>query len=113
MTAPVVIRPPVPVDELVYADHVEFYERYLSQVFARDPEIEPGWCPEWREHPAAEAGVDALWRAWEQLQQDPGAGLASWWANLALPIMRELLDERGTFGGCSATRHTPTTRPLP
>ena len=101
--------------------HVEFYDRYLPRVFARDPEIESGWCPQWRDHPAAESGVDALWRAFEALQQDPGGGLASWWSNLAIPIMRELaipimrelLDERGTFAGCSATRHTPTSRPLP
>jgi len=113
VTAPIIVRPPVAAEDLVYADWVQFYDQLLSQVFAQDPEREPGWCPEWREHPAAAFTVAALWRAFEQLQQDPGAGLASWLVNLAIPAMRELLDERGTFAGCSAERHTPTTRPLP
>ena len=114
MTADVVVlRPPAPPDELVYPNHVAFYEAFLAPIFPQLEDAEPGWCPQWRDHPAAENGVAALWRAWEILQQDPGPGQASWLANLAIPIMRELRDDDGPFRGCSPARHTPTAMSLP
>ena len=52
MTTPIVGRPPVVNDEgeqdTVYVDWVEFHDLLLSQLFAREPETTPGWCPEWR-----------------------------------------------------------------
>jgi hypothetical protein len=109
--APVVIRPPVP--EPVFEDWADFYDSVLRHLFGRDPELEPAWCPSWEEHYAATFCVDGLWRAWEQLQRDPGAGVASWLVNLAVPAMRELLAEGGCFAGCSSTKHTPLAVSLP
>lgn len=122
MTAPVVVLNPPPLGNNddgtprmpVYANHVEFYREYLSLAFARDTEaMKSSWCAQWRAHPEAEAGVDALWRAWEVCQLDYGTGLAGWLANLAYPIMERLLDGEGTFKGCTRDKHEPLGDPLP
>lgn len=109
----VVLCPPADPDELVYPDHVRFYDEFLSLIYPQDPDGTPRWCPSWRAHPAADYAVMALWRAWEKLQQDTGPGQASWLANLAGPIMRDLTADPGPFTGCRADRHNPQTAALP
>ena len=115
MTAPVVLVPPVSGEDdngdpiaPVFADWRDWYEQVLSQWFTQDAET-GAWCSEWREHPLAAAAVDALWRAWDVANLDPGPSMATFLAHQYFPIMRELLDG-GTFAGCSAARHRPTTR---
>ena len=119
MTAPVVLVPPVsgidangdPIAP-VFADWQDWYEQILSQWFTQDPDAKNAWCPGWPEHPLAAAAVDALWRAWEVANLDPGPSMATFLAHQCFPIMRELT-EGGTFAGCSADRHRPTAKPLP
>lgn len=105
-------NPPVGNDEgeapPVYGDHVEFFFQEFRAWFAEPNGGTRGraeWCPHWRDHPEADRAVDALWRAWEVLQRDPGTGLAVWLANYVYPIMDRVLDPGGTFAACSRSRH--------
>ena len=99
--------------EPVYEDGHAFYREYLRFQFARDLQGEVRWCVLWTEHPEAVAGVDALWRSWEDCTFDPGRGLAVWLVQFAYPIMSHLFDEHGTFDGCSELAHRPRAEPLP
>jgi Domain of unknown function (DUF4913) len=58
------------------------------------------FCPEWWKHPEAVARMDALWRAFEQLRQDPGIGMSVFWRDHADHHMSVLLDADGPFKGC-------------
>ena len=58
------------------------------------------FCPEWWKHPEAVARMDALWRAFEQLRQDPGTGMSVFWRDHADHHMSVLLDADGPFKGC-------------
>lgn len=107
-----VANPPVGSEEgeapPVYGDHVEFFHQEFRAWFAEPSggtRQRAEWCPKWREHPEADRAVDALWRAWEVLQRDPGAGLAVWLANYAYPILDRLTDQGGTFAACARRKH--------
>jgi len=43
--------------------------------------------------------LEALWRAWEHLRQDPALGMSVWWRDHADPHMAALLDPDGPFAG--------------
>lgn len=58
------------------------------------------FCPEWWKHPEAVARMDALWRAFEQLRQDPGIGMSVFWRDHVDHHMSVLLDADGPFKGC-------------
>ncbi len=58
------------------------------------------FCPQWWKHPEAVARMDALWRAFEQLRQDPGTGMSVFWRDHADHHMTVLLDSDGPFKGC-------------
>ena len=58
------------------------------------------FCPQWWKHPEAIARMDALWRAFEQLRQDPGTGMSVFWRDHADHHMSVLLDGDGPFKGC-------------
>jgi hypothetical protein len=91
----------------VYADYNDFYQDALREWFVRD--IDDGeltWCPEWQLHAEAVDAVRGLWHAWENANQQVQSGnnrsaFAGWWANYAYPIMRELMNPRNSFRGCS------------
>jgi len=58
------------------------------------------WCRQWWKHPEAVARMDALWRAFEQLRQDPGIGMSTFWGYHVDHHMDVLLDADGPFKGC-------------
>ena len=58
------------------------------------------WCPQWWRHAEAVARLEALWRAWEHLRQDPATGLSVWFRDHADHHMTVLLDADGPFKGC-------------
>ena len=58
------------------------------------------FCPQWWKHPEAIARMDALWRAFEQLRQDPGTGMSVFWRDHVDHHMSVMLDADGPFKGC-------------
>ena len=93
---------------------------WLLQVYRRSTRGQARvFCPQWWKHPEAVARMDALWRAFEQLRQDPGTGMSVFWRDHADHHMTVLLDADGPFKGCEdgplrptpSTRSTSTSRP--
>lgn len=127
MTRPAVLNPPRPPGppgedgepgeprDPLYRDEVEFFEEWLSIVFARDPVKRSGiWCPGWEQHPLAVVVVDSLWRGYEFAIVSPDGTLGAWMVHICVPLMRELFDPDGCFSGCSVrTGHNPGAVPLP
>lgn len=58
------------------------------------------FCPQWWKHPEAIVRMEALWRAFEQLRQDPGTGMSVFWRDHIDHHMSVLLDADGPFKGC-------------
>ncbi|MFG2774922.1 DUF4913 domain-containing protein [Streptomyces sp. NPDC048350] len=89
--------------EFFYADVFVFVTEYLSQMLRRRINGSSAtWCPRWWAHPEAGARLSALWLAWEQLRQEPGAGMSTWWLHHADPHLRVLMDpDMGPFAACS------------
>lgn len=98
--------------ELFYPNVYEFVTDRLVYLCPMPP-AEAGlvWCAEWYRHPQALSRLDAIWRAWEHLRQDPALGIANWWLHYADPTMRALMDPHGPFARC-ADGHQPD-EPLP
>lgn len=101
-------RPP-----LVYGSVDEFVREYLRHTYKRslDPRSRR-WAPDWWRYDEAVIRLEALWRAWEHLRQDPGTGMSSWLLHHADPQMAALFDKDGPF---AAAPEVQTTRgePLP
>ena len=70
------------------------------------------FCPQWWKHPEAVARMDALWRAFEQLRQDPGTGMSVFWRDHADHHMTVLLDADGPFKGCEDGHSTHPLEPI-
>ncbi len=72
------------------------------------------WCPQWWRHAEAIARLEAMWRSWEHLRQDPATGVSVWFRDHADPHMAVLLDPDGPFKPCSPEKgHVPRAEPLP
>ncbi|MET3976572.1 hypothetical protein ABIE39_002880 [Cellulosimicrobium sp. 4261] len=57
------------------------------------------WAAEWWKYDEAVIRLEALWRAWEHLHQDPATGMSVWWRDHADHHMAILLDpQNGPFG---------------
>lgn len=92
----------------LYPGVVEFVSGFLTIVYARPVGAQITgfrWCPRWWEHPEALSRLEALWKAFETLRQDPGTGAAVWWRDYADPTMSTLCSPEGPFKGCSPTSH--------
>jgi Domain of unknown function (DUF4913) len=70
------------------------------------------FCPEWWKHPEAVARMDALWRAFEQLRQDPGTGMSVFWRDHTDHHMSVLLDADGPFKGCEESHSDHPLGPI-
>ncbi len=58
--------------------------------------------------------LEALWRAWEHLRQDPSTGMSVWWRNHADHHMAVLMDPDGPFAGAEGpTNMCKRGEPLP
>ena len=101
-----------PPEGLYYQTVQQWVEEWLLPVYRRSVQgHERTWCPQWWRHPEAVARLESLWRAWEQLRQDPGTGLSVWFRDHADHHMTILLDADGPFKGCGEGKHSE--RPLP
>lgn len=93
-----------PAEELepvLYYPSVEvfFREKFrYSYQRAVGPQAEFRWAATWWEHAEAISRLEAVWRSWEHLRQDPALGMSTWWLNHADPHMHALLSPNGPFG---------------
>jgi hypothetical protein len=71
------------------------------------------WCAEWCNHTEAIARLEALWRAWEYLRQDPHTGMSVWFRDHADHHMNILLNADGPFKGCKPDSHSERLEQLP
>lgn len=86
----------------------EFFDRHLSQIFARDLDRgDNSWCGHWREHREARMVIQALWDSWEHFRMDQAMGMAVWLTSYAYPLMGRLFDPQGTFCACNEKSHDP------
>ena len=80
----------------------EFVREYLCKVYRRriDGRAQHRvWAAEWWKYDEAAIRLEALWRAWEHLRQDPATGMSVWWRDHADHHMGVLFDpESGPFG---------------
>ena len=89
-----------PEPECYYQSLGEF-AGWLLDVYRRSTRGQArAFCSQWWKHPEAVARMDALWRAFEQLRQDPGTGMSVFWRDHADHHMSVLLDADGPFKGC-------------
>ena len=92
----------------LYSSADEWLRDYLSVVYWRWLGTRHVWCPRWWAHPEAVVRVEGMWRSWEKMRSaDAAMGIASWFTDVADPMMRELLSPDGPFKGCGPERHRP------
>jgi hypothetical protein len=98
-----------------------FVSQFLVKVYARQVrDQDPGfkWCAQWFHHAAAVCRLEALWKAFEALRNDPGTGASIWWRDHADPCISALTGPDGPFAKCGPDRHQappalPTVDPPP
>jgi hypothetical protein len=100
----------------VYETLLDFVDEMIRPHYRR--EVVDGnsrkWCPQWWAHGEAYRRLDALWRAWEHLRQDPNTGMSVWWRDHADHHMSKLFDPQGPFSACSVKHgHKTSLPPLP
>lgn len=98
--------PPAPAN--FYPDVAAFVAGFLAPAFGRewhDQDTERRWCSSWWLHTEAVIRLEALWKAWEVLRQDPGTGASSWLRDHADPALAALTSPLGPFARCKPGRH--------
>ena len=60
------------------------------------------WAARWWEYDEAVIRIEALWRSWEHLRQDPSTGMSVWWRDHADHHMSVLMDPQGPFAAADA-----------
>lgn len=103
-----------------YSSLMEWFEDFFKQVYRRSfSGAHLTWCDQWWRHPEAVSRLDALWRAWEHLRQEPGLGMSVWWRDHVDPHMAALTSPEGCLKGCQPTAqsesgvHNPRVTLLP
>ena len=81
---------------------------YRREVFDSHERV---WCPQWWRHPEAVVRLEAMWRSFEALRQDPATGISVWLRDHADVHMAQLMSPAGAFRGCHA-RDGHTNDPL-
>lgn len=91
-----------------------FVRDHLVHVYEREANKQSAfrWCSRWFEHPEAVSRLEALWKAFEALRQDPGVGASVWWRDHADPVMSALSSGQGAFRQRSPEKHV-LSAPLP
>lgn len=102
--------------ELHYGSVDEFVREYLRHVYRRQINGQHRcWAGRWWEYDEAVIRLEALWRSWEHLRQDPATGMSVWWRDHADHHMAMLMDPAGPFS--TATEGAENTarkgEPLP
>ena len=99
---------------LYYLTLDEWVHEWLFPVYRRSVRgHDRVWCPQWWKHAEAVARLEALWRAWEHLRQDPATGLSVWFRDHADHHMTVLLDADGPFKGCDGNHGEHPLEELP
>lgn len=102
--------------ELFYGSVEQFVMEKLRYQFKRRVGKRSGgnvWATDWWNFPEAVSRLEALWRAWEHLRQDPALGMSVWWRDHADHHMNVLLSEHGPFAGADTLGENKTGEPLP
>ena len=106
---------PEPEVELYYGSVDEFVREYLRNVYRRRIDGRRRvWGARFWEYDEALIRIEALWRAWEHLRQEPGTGMSVWWRDHADHHMAVLMDPDGPFATAEGEENTSTKGdPLP
>lgn len=88
-----------PEPKLYYGSVDEFVREYLRHAYARRVGGAGGrrWAAAWWKYDEAVIRLEALWRSWEHLRQDPATGMSVWWRDHADHHMAMLMDPDGPF----------------
>ena len=92
----------------LYASVHEFVTDFIAQIYAHpvaDRQTSWRWCSLWHHHTEAVARLEAAWKAFEALRQDPGTGASVWFRDHGDPCMTALTGSEGPFRLCSDTTH--------
>lgn len=105
---------------LYYGSVDEFVRDYLRNVYRRKISgngMGRVWAAEWWKYDEAVIRLEALWRAWEHLRQEPTTGMSVWWRDHADHHMAALMDSDGPFAGaedsCKRGEPLPYLAPPP
>lgn len=103
--------------ELYFGSVDEFVREYLRNVYRRRVDgrgTQRVWAAEWWKYPEAVIRLEALWRSWEKLRQDPSMGMSVWWRDHADHHMAVLLDPSGPFAKATGDENSNgPDEPLP
>ncbi len=84
--------------ELCYGSVDEFVREYLRYAYRRRIDGRHRcWAGKWWRFEEAVTRLEALWRSWEYLRQDPAMGMTMWWRDHADYHMAMLMDPDGPF----------------
>ena len=101
--------------QLCYGSVDEFVRERLIHLYIRKvgPQNDGHyrWAADWWNYAEAISRLEALWRAWEHLRQDPALGMSTWWRDHADHHMTVLLDPEGPF--TKSTDRNTHGEPLP
>lgn len=90
-----------PEPTLYFGSVDEFVREYLIGAYRRRIDGQRNlWPARWWEYDEAVIRLEALWRSWEMLRQDPSTGMSVWWRDHADHHMAVLLSSDGPFAGC-------------
>ncbi len=91
--------------ETFYGNVDEFVREFLVVTYRREISRQGTykWDARWWMHPEAVARLDALWRAWEHLRNDPATGMSVWWRDHADHHMGVLMSPDGPFRKTTGT----------
>lgn len=101
---------------LKYSSVDEFVREYLRDVYVRRVDgRHRAWAARWWDYDEAVIRLEALWRAWEHLRQDPSTGMSVWWRDHADHHMAVLMDPDGPFAMATdgEENHSRRGQPLP
>lgn len=101
---------------LYYGSVDEFVREYLIGAYRRRVDGQNRvWAARWWEYDEAVIRLDALWRAWEKLRQDPSTGMSVWWRDHADHHMGVLFSPDGPFAGVKESEENRNKKgePLP
>lgn len=85
--------------ELQFGSVDEFVRDYLRHIYRRRIDGRNRvWSARWWENGEAIVRLEALWRSWEYLRQDPSTGMSVWWRDHADYHLGVLLSPDGPFG---------------
>lgn len=102
---------------LYYGSVDEFVREHLRHVYRRKISGDGRarvWAARWWQYDEAVIRLEALWRAWEHLRQDPTTGASVWWRDHADHHMGVLMDPDGPFAGAEGEENAcKRGEPLP